>query len=121
MSLILSMRSGDLLRINGSTICFRSAVKIEMVDEARFVFGKQVLEETKAVTPLQKLYFAIQEAYVGDPQKQTGWIQRAREIFTQIPSFSSVFDDSLEKIRLKFEASNYREALCGLRKLLKQK
>ncbi len=120
MSLTLTLRRDDLFRTPGVTIRFKNSAKIELLEEVAFLFGKQILSRTEAKTHLQQLYFAVQEVYVGKPERQKDWIERARELFAYIPSFSSASETSLEETRLIFEKGKYYEALCGLRKLAKQ-
>ena len=49
--LILELRQGDLMIINGAPIRFRSKTRIELGGTARFLFGKQILRPEEADTP----------------------------------------------------------------------
>ncbi len=62
-ALVLELKQGEMLLINGAVIRFRTRTRLELSTQARFLFGKQVMAEQDAVTPAQKLYYAIQQAY----------------------------------------------------------
>jgi flagellar protein FlbT len=64
-TLVLELRAGELLVVNGAALRFRSRARVEMVGQARFLFGKQVMAPEEANTPSRRIYFALQTAYVG--------------------------------------------------------
>ena len=78
--LVLELRQGDLMIVNGAPIRFRSKTRIELGGKARFLFGKQILRPDEADTPARRIYFALQTAYVGtDEERQTALVL-AREL-----------------------------------------
>ena len=64
-TLVLELRQGDLMVVNGASIRFRNRTRIELPVRARFLFGKQVMAPELANTPARRIYFALQTAYVG--------------------------------------------------------
>lgn len=64
-TLVLEMRAGELMVVNGASLRFRSRTRVELVAKARFLFGKQVMTPEGANTPARRIYFALQCAYVG--------------------------------------------------------
>jgi flagellar protein FlbT len=64
-TLVLELRAGELMVVNGTALRFRSRAKVELVSRARFLFGKQVMAPDEASTPARRIYFALQTAYVG--------------------------------------------------------
>ena len=46
--LVLSLRAGEVLLINGARIRFRTGARFELSTHARFVFGKQVMSPEEA-------------------------------------------------------------------------
>ena len=64
-TLVLELRPGDLMVVNGASLRFRSRTRVELVAKARFLFGKQVMTPEAANTPARRIYFALQCAYVG--------------------------------------------------------
>lgn len=62
--------------VNGATIRFRTKCRVELVSQARFVFGKQVMTQEEAETSLRKLYYNLQVLYAGAPEEQVAAEQR---------------------------------------------
>ena len=63
--LVLELRAGETMMVNGATIRFRNKCRLELVSRARFLFGRQLMEESEAVSPLERLYYRLQTTYVG--------------------------------------------------------
>lgn len=79
-SLVLELRSGETLMINGAVIVFREKTKIELIARARFLFGKQIMPPERAYTPARRLYVALQSAYVGTAEERTRGLNTARTL-----------------------------------------
>jgi len=69
-NLILELRQGDMMVVNGAAIRFRSRTRIELTAHARFLFGRQIMGPHEADTPARRVYFALQTAYIGDEQER---------------------------------------------------
>ncbi len=69
-TLVLEMRAGDKMVVNGASLRFRSRTRVELVARARFLFGKQVMSPEDANTPARRIYFALQCAYVGPEEER---------------------------------------------------
>lgn len=78
--LVLELRPGEAMIINGALVRFRTRSRIELVARARFMFGKQIMAPEQADTPARRIYFALQTAYVGEEQERTGGLARAHEL-----------------------------------------
>ena len=65
-NLVLELRQGDMMVVNGAAIRFRSRTRIELTAHARFLFGRQIMAPHDADTPARRIYFALQAAYIGD-------------------------------------------------------
>ena len=63
----LDIQAGRLMLINGATIQFQTRTRLLLRGHARFLFGKQVMGADDATTPARRMYFAVQDVYVGDP------------------------------------------------------
>lgn len=59
-----------MMVVNGATIRFRTKCRIELVSQARFLFGKQIMSPDEAETSLRKLYYNLQILYAGAPEDQ---------------------------------------------------
>lgn len=55
--------------VNGAAIRFRNRCRVELVSKARFLFGKQILEDHAGASLPEQLYCAIQTLYVGQPSE----------------------------------------------------
>ncbi len=69
-NLVLELRQGDMMVVNGAAIRFRSRTRIELTAHARFLFGRQIMSPQEADTPARRIYFALQTAYIGDEQER---------------------------------------------------
>jgi flagellar protein FlbT len=81
--LVLQLRPGDGMVVNGAALRFRTGAQVELSNQARFLFGKQILRPEEASTPARRVYFAIQAAYVCDDADRPHFLalagERARE------------------------------------------
>src|SRR5271156_6346594 len=68
--LVLELRPGEAMIINGALVRFRTRSRIELVAKARFMFGKQIMAPEQADSPARRIYFALQTAYVGEEQER---------------------------------------------------
>jgi flagellar protein FlbT len=62
--LVLKLRSGDGLIINGAALRFRTRTIVEIPAKADLLYGKQILAPEEATTPARRLYAALQNAYI---------------------------------------------------------
>ncbi len=79
-TLVLELRQGDLMVVNGAPIRFRNRARIELAAKARFLFGKQIMPPEGANTPARRIYFALQTAYIGTDAERAQGLVRAREL-----------------------------------------
>jgi flagellar protein FlbT len=79
-SLVLELRAGEVIIVNGAPIRFRNRASIELTAHARFVFGKQVMSPEAANTPARRLYLALQTAYVGIAEERAPALTTARTL-----------------------------------------
>ena len=72
-NLVLELRQGEFMVVNGAPIRFRTKARIELAGHARFLFGKQIMGPDEANSPARRIYFAIQTSYIGtDDERPTG-------------------------------------------------
>jgi hypothetical protein len=77
-TLVLELRQGDLMVVNGAPIRFRNRTRIELAAKARFLFGKQIMAPDGANTPARRIYFALQTAYIGGDEEREPGLAAAR-------------------------------------------
>jgi flagellar protein FlbT len=73
----LRLASGDKLVINGAAIHFVTGADIRLANKARFLFGRQIMSPKAADTPAKRIYFALQTAYVGEPEIREAALREA--------------------------------------------
>ena len=78
--LVLELRPGEAMIINGALVRFRTRSRIELVARARFMFGKQIMTPEQADSPARRIYFALQTAYVGEEEERTSGLATAHEL-----------------------------------------
>jgi flagellar protein FlbT len=77
-NLVLEMRSGDMMVVNGAAIRFRGKTRIELTAHARFLFGRQIMPPHEADSPARRIYYALQTAYIGDEDERRAGLAEAR-------------------------------------------
>ena len=69
-TLVLELKPGETMLINGATLRFRTKARLELTSRARFLFGKQIMSEHEAVTPARRLYLLLQRVYIGSEDER---------------------------------------------------
>jgi flagellar protein FlbT len=82
-NLVLELRQGDMMIVNGAAIRFRNKARIELTSRARFLFGKQIMRPEQADSPARRIYFALQSAYVGNEAERPQALELARYLIAQ--------------------------------------
>ena len=82
-NLVLELRQGDMMVVNGAAIRFRSRTRIELTAHARFLFGRQIMAPNDANTPAKRIYFALQTAYIGDEDERRSGLADAELLIEQ--------------------------------------
>jgi flagellar protein FlbT len=79
-NLVLELRQGEVMIVNGAPIRFRTKTRIELTAKARFLFGKQIMPPDQADSPARRIYFALQAAYIGTDDERGPGMAAAREL-----------------------------------------
>src|SRR5918911_1141361 len=82
-TLVLELRPGDMMVVNGAPIRFRNRTRIELAAKARFLFGKQLMPPDAATTPARRIYFALQTAYIGTEEERPQGLDSARSLIAE--------------------------------------
>jgi flagellar biosynthesis repressor protein FlbT len=82
-TLVLELRQGDMMVVNGAPIRFRNRTRIELAAKARFLFGKQIMPPEAATTPARRIYFALQAAYIGTDEERAEGLVAARRLIAE--------------------------------------
>ena len=79
-NLVLELKPGEMMVINGASIRFRTKSRIELLSRARFLFGKQIMTLDMAITPASRIYYALQIAYVGSDDERASAMQELERL-----------------------------------------
>lgn len=121
-TLVLELRHGDMLIVNGAPIRFRSRTRVELTSRARFLFGKQILPAEAATTPIRRIYFALQTAYVGNGEERQGGLALARDLVAEYrrQDVAKAAKEAVARALAAAEADECYEALKLVRRLMRQ-
>ncbi|SHE88897.1 flagellar biosynthesis repressor FlbT [Acidocella aminolytica] len=79
-SLVLELKQGESMILNGAVIRFKTRTKLELNNHARFLFGKQVMRLEDATSPARQAYYALQQVYIGPEEERAAALDEAREV-----------------------------------------
>jgi flagellar protein FlbT len=120
-TLVLELRQGDMMIVNGAPIRFRNRTRIELTARARFLFGKQLMTPAMANTPARRIYFALQTAYIGDHDERRAGLDLARELIGEFceATTSEMVRDLLDRALKAAEADQCYQALKFARRVMR--
>jgi flagellar protein FlbT len=120
-TLVLELRQGDMMIVNGAPIRFRNRARIELTARARFLFGKQLMTPDMANTPARRIYFALQTAYIGDHEERRAGLQLARELSLEFreATTSEMVKDLLDRALKSAEMDQCYQALKLARRVMR--
>ena len=64
LNLVLELRQGEVMIVNGAPIRFRTRSRIELTAKARFLFGKQIMPPDQAGLMLMLRWKTLPGSYV---------------------------------------------------------
>ena len=87
-NLVLELKPGEMMVINGASIRFRTKSRIELASRARFLFGKQIMAPDKATTPASRIYYALQTAYIGSDDERISALEELTTLITDMKTLN---------------------------------
>ena len=120
-NLVLELRQGEVMIVNGAPIRFRTKSRIELTAHARFLFGKQIMKPDEADSPARRIYYALQSAYIGVDDERSRGLQAARtliELFKQATT-SDLARDILDRALAAAEADDCYQSLKFARRIIR--
>lgn len=119
-TLVLELRQGDLLVVNGAPLRFRNRTRIELTSRARFLFGKQIMAPDAATTPARRIYFALQTAYIGNEEERERGLELARDLIAEFQqaTTSNLARGLLESALAQAEQDECYQALKLVRRVM---
>src|SRR5690242_4238885 len=120
-TLVLELRQGEMMIVNGAPIRFRTKSRIELTAKARFLFGKQIMAPDEADSPARRIYFALQSAYIGSEEERANGLVAARELITAFKqaTTSTLACDILDSAMSAAEADDCYQALKLARRIIR--
>jgi len=120
-TLVLELRQGDMMVVNGAPIRFRNRTRIELAAKARFLFGKQIMPPEAATTPARRIYFALQGAYIGTEAERAEGLGAARALIGefQAATTSALAREMLREALALAEADDCYQALKLARRVMR--
>ncbi len=120
-TLVLELRQGETMIVNGAPIRFRTKSRIELTAHARFLFGKQIMAPAEARTPARRIYFALQTAYIGTAEEREAGLQAARHYVAafQAATTSQLACSILDRALAAAEADQGYQALRLARRIIR--
>ena len=120
-NLVLELRQGEVMIVNGAPIRFRTKSRIELTAHARFLFGKQIMQPDQADSPARRIYFALQSAYIGADDERPSGLVAARELIGQFKQATSskLACEILDRALSAAEADDCYSALKLARRIIR--
>jgi len=120
-NLVLELRQGEVMIVNGAPIRFRTKSRIELTAKARFLFGKQIMPPDQVDSPARRIYFALQSAYIGDDDERPRGLVAARQLIAdfQAVTTSGLAREILDRALALAEADDCYQALKLTRRIIR--
>ncbi len=127
-NLVLELRQGEFMVVNGAPIRFRTKARIELAGHARFLFGKQIMGPDQADSPARRIYFALQTSYIGTDDERPAGLAQARELINEFQATTTsalareildraleaaVADDCYRALKLVRRIMRHEDAVLG--------
>ena len=120
-NLVLELRQGETMIVNGAPIRFRTKTRLELTAHARFLFGKQIMPPAEADSPARRIYFALQAAYIGNEAERRSGLSNARDLIIdfQQATTSNLAREILDRALAAAEADDCYQALKFVRRVIR--
>lgn len=120
-NLVLELRQGEVMIVNGAPIRFRTKSRIELTAKAQFLFGKQIMPPEQADSPARRIYFALQSAYIGNEDERGQGLIAARDLVDAFKgaTTSALAREILDQALAAAEADDCYRALKLARRIIR--
>lgn len=120
-NLVLELRQGDFMVVNGAPIRFRTKARIELAAHARFLFGKQIMGPDEADSPARRIYFALQTSYIGNDDERQSGLKSAEKLISQfrLTTTSELAREILDRAWQSAQADDCYKALKLIRRIMR--
>ena len=120
-TLVLELRPGEVMIVNGAPIRFRTKTRIELTAKARFLFGKQIMPPNEVDSPARRIYFALQSAYIGNEEERPRGLASARTLIAEFKgsTTSALAREILDRAMDAAEKDDCYQALKLARRIIR--
>jgi flagellar protein FlbT len=120
-NLVLELRQGEMMIVNGAPIRFRTKSRIELTAKARFLFGKQIMPPDQVDSPARRIYFALQSAYIGAEGERVCGLDAARQLIAafKAATTSALACEILDRAMCAADADDCYQALKLTRRIIR--
>jgi flagellar biosynthesis repressor protein FlbT len=120
-TLVLELRPGEVMIVNGAPIRFRTKTRIELTAKARFLFGKQIMPPNEVDSPARRIYFALQSAYIGNEEERPRGLAAARAFIAEFKesTTSALAREILDRAMEAAESDNCYQSLKLARRIIR--
>jgi flagellar protein FlbT len=120
-NLVLELRQGEVMIVNGAPIRFRTKSRIELTAKARFLFGKQIMPPDQVDSPARRIYFALQSAYIGDDDERPQGLVTARQLIADFKAVTTsvLAREILDRALAAAEVDDCYQALKLTRRIIR--
>jgi len=120
-NLVLELRPGEMMVINGASLRFRTKSRLELTSKTRFLFGKQIMAPNQADSPARRIYFFLQAAYIGSETERHAGLQAAKEAIISFKqaTTSMLAKDILDRALVLAEEDDCYAALKLARRIIR--
>lgn len=122
MPLKIQLRPKERIIINGAVIEGHpdSRTEIVVMNKARIMRQKHIMQEKEANSPSKRLYFALQMLYI-DPENETDYLEAYQKYLKDLQGTVSLppLVEALNNIQAAVEKKQYYDALKVCRELIK--
>ncbi len=113
-NLILELRQGEMMILNGAPLRFRTKTRIELAAHARFLFGRQIMRPAQADSPARKIYLALQHVYISTGGEQEIGLDQA-EALCQVFRAAMTTQDAQQIVDTMLDAARNDRCFTALK------
>ncbi len=112
---------GDKMIVNGAAIQFLSDTDLRFTNKVRLVYGRQLMAPVDANTVARRIYFAVQNAYVGEPHESEAATREARLLIAMFRDVTTSLSARhvLDEIRAFLENGDFYRAMRAARRIIR--
>ena len=112
---------GDKMIVNGAAIQFLSDADLRFANKVRLVYGRQLMAPSDANTAARRIYFAVQNAYVGEPHESTAAMAEARLLIAMFreATTSSGIRSILDRLSASLASADFYRAMQDARRVIR--